>query len=56
MTDYPKSPGAVVIPDADALVAYLEARRDMSLGGEQWDGATAVIEWLRLQIEEIKEG
>ncbi len=45
----------VVIPDAESLIEYLEARRDLSLNGEQWEGATAVIEWLQAQIYFIQQ-
>ena len=36
------------------IIAYLEARRDMqSWSDAEWNAATAIIDWLRAQFEEI---
>lgn len=45
---------SVVVPDVDCLISYLDARRDLSLDGEQWEGATAAINWLLSIIEDIR--
>lgn len=45
---------SVVVQDADSLVAYLEARRDLFLDGEEWEGATAAIDWLKSMIEYMR--
>lgn len=44
----------LVVPDWDCLIQYLEAHRDLSLDGDEWEGATAVIDWLQSMIEEIR--
>lgn len=42
--------------DTDSLIGYLEARRDLSLlGDEDWEGATAVIDWLKSYFEDIRD-
>ena len=41
--------------DPECLVDYLEARRDLAgLVDSEWDGATAVIDWLKSYFEEMK--
>ena len=36
----------------DCLIAYLEARRDQAgFNDAEWEGATAVIDWLKSQFE-----
>ncbi len=39
-----------------SLVAYLEARRDMQeWSDEEWNAATAVIDWLTAQLGAMEE-
>ena len=41
-------------PDYDCLIGYLEARREMQgWSDEEWDAATCVIDWLKVELEEL---
>ncbi len=41
--------------DTECLILYLEERRDMQdWSDEEWEAATAVIDWLQSYLEEME--
>ncbi len=49
-----KGEGMNISIDTECVIDYMEARRDLAgLTGDEWDGATAVIDWLKSYFDEI---